>query len=116
MRVFAVFCAAYSFLDAVPEELIAPSVMTVEEITSRFGDRKVIYTGDGMLMHKDEIVRDNAVLAPANLSEVRAGSAAALAAIKAADGGAGDLEDIIPLYLRKSQAERLYKPKQEDQK
>ena len=40
----------------------------------------------------------------------------ALAAIKAADGGAGDLEDIIPLYLRKSQAERLYKPKQEDQK
>ena len=108
-----VFCAAYSFSGTMPEELIAPCVMTVEEITSRFSDRKVIYTGDGMLMHKDEITRPGAVLAPANLSEVRAGSAAALAALKAADGGAGDCESIKPLYLRKSQAERLYKPKEE---
>lgn len=103
-----VFCAAYEFSGGRPKELIAPCVMTVGELTEKFPDRRVIYTGDGMLMHKNEITRENAVFAPANLAETRAGAAAALAAIKAAEGGARDHSKIVPLYLRKSQAERLY--------
>lgn len=103
-----VFCAAYEFDGARPKEIIAPCVMTIEEICAKFPERRVIYTGDGMLKHRDEITREDALFAPANLSEVRAGAAAALATIKAQDGGAEDYNHIAPLYLRKSQAERLY--------
>ena len=106
-----VFCAAYEFDGTEMKEVLAPCVMTVGELTALYPDRRVIYTGDGVLMHKAGITRDNAVFAPANLSEVRAGAAAALAAGKAGSGGAVNHNMITPVYLRKSQAERLYKEK-----
>ena len=102
-----VFAAAYEFCGGSHRELIAPCVMTVGEICEKFRDRNVIYTGDGMLAHRDELARENAVLAPAHLCEVRAGALAALASEKT--GEAVHHDNIKPLYLRKSQAERLYK-------
>ena len=103
-----VFTAAYEFCGILPREIIAPCVMTVDEIVSEFSDRKVIYTGDGMISHREEIMPDNAIFAPAHLSEVRAASVAVLAGIKAAEGCTADYNMILPLYLRKSQAEREY--------
>ena len=102
-----VFTAAYEFCGGSHSELVAPCVMTIGEIRERFKDRRVIYVGDGMLAHRDELVCENAILAPAHLCEVRAGALAALAATKSDKVEHHD--DIKPVYLRKSQAERLYK-------
>ncbi len=99
-----VFTAAYSFSGNAPLELAAPAVMTVAEITGKFKDRAVIYTGDGMMKHREEIQGENIIFAPANLSEVRASSVAALAFLKERE--AVEYNNITPLYLRKSQAER----------
>ncbi|MBR0365801.1 MAG: tRNA (adenosine(37)-N6)-threonylcarbamoyltransferase complex dimerization subunit type 1 TsaB [Clostridia bacterium] len=102
-----VFAAAYEFCGGSHSELIAPCVMSVGEICEIYKDRRVIYTGDGMLAHKDALAHENAVLAPAHLCEVRAGAVAALAAEKS--DKAEHHDNIKPVYLRKSQAERLYK-------
>lgn len=104
-----VFTAAYEFCGNTHSELIAPCVMTVGEITSRFDDKAVIYTGDGMLRHKSDITANKAAFAPAHLCEIRAGAVAALAFNKTVMGEAVKYDLIAPVYLRKSQAERLYK-------
>lgn len=105
-----VFTAAYDFSGDTHKELIAPCVMTVDEIKARFNGQSVIFTGDGMLAHRAELACGT--FAPAHLSEVRAGAVAALAAEKVAAGCAAHHDDIRPVYLRKSQAERLYKAKE----
>ncbi|MCH5211443.1 MAG: tRNA (adenosine(37)-N6)-threonylcarbamoyltransferase complex dimerization subunit type 1 TsaB [Oscillospiraceae bacterium] len=99
-----VFTAAYCFSGNEQRELLAPTVMTVDEISELFSDGIVIYTGDGMLKHREEITGEDVIFAPANLSEVRAASVAALALAKA--DTAVHYNMITPLYLRKSQAER----------
>ena len=99
-----VFTAAYSFSGNEESELLAPTVMTIDEISGLFSDGNVIYTGDGMLKHRAEITGDNIVFAPAHLSEVRAAAVAALAFAKS--DRAVNYNMITPLYLRKSQAER----------
>lgn len=99
-----VFTAAYSFCGNEERELLAPTVMTINEISGLFSDGTVIYTGDGMLAHRAEITGENVIFAPANLSEVRASSVAALALAKS--DAAVNYNMITPLYLRKSQAER----------
>jgi tRNA threonylcarbamoyladenosine biosynthesis protein TsaB len=112
-----VFTAAYSFDGTKMNELLAPCVMTVDEVSSLFADGSIIYTGDGAIKHAEELKNsaEGAVIAPPQLSEIRASAAAALALEKAADGKATDLNEIQPLYLRKSQAEREYDKKTEHQ-
>ena len=78
--------------------------MTIDEISGLFSDGIVICTGDGMIKHRDEIAGENIIFAPANHSEVRAASVAALALAKS--DTAVNYNMITPLYLRKSQAER----------
>ncbi|MBQ3428102.1 MAG: tRNA (adenosine(37)-N6)-threonylcarbamoyltransferase complex dimerization subunit type 1 TsaB [Clostridia bacterium] len=105
-----VFTAAYEFCGDKHREIVAPCVMTLDEVKARFEGQKVIFTGDGMLAHRAELTYG--VLAPAQLSEVRAGAVAALAAEKINAGRAEHHNNIKPVYLRKSQAERLYKAKE----
>lgn len=111
-----VFTAAYSFDGVYLQELLAPCVKTVEEISHMFSDANVIYTGDGAMKHSEELkaYADDFIIAPSNLSEVRASAAAALAEMRA--DAAVDLNQIEPLYLRKSQAEREYDNKQKGEK
>lgn len=102
-----VFAAAYTFDEASIKEIMPPSVVTVDEIKELFRDGSVIYTGDGAIKNKEEI-SIYGKMAPANLSEVRAASVAALAFEKSKAGLASGYGEIKPLYLRKSQAEREY--------
>lgn len=101
-----VFTAAYDGDKAVLE----PCVMTVCEIAELFADGNTIYTGDGAIKHRLEILAadETAVIAAPNLSEVRASAVAALAYKKAQNGEAVNYNEIRPVYLRKSQAEREY--------
>ncbi|MGN0162583.1 MAG: tRNA (adenosine(37)-N6)-threonylcarbamoyltransferase complex dimerization subunit type 1 TsaB, partial [Candidatus Ornithomonoglobus sp.] len=89
-----VFTAAYDNGKAVVE----PCVMTVTEIAELFADGSAIYTGDGAIKHREEILAadKSAVIAAPNLSEVRASAAAALACIKAQNGEAVNYNEIRP--------------------
>ena len=70
---------------------------------------KVIFLGDGVSTFK-EVVKSEAkfefAFAPANLSEQRASSVAALAAVYYNEGKIMNADDEAPDYLRPSQAER----------
>lgn len=102
-----VFTAAYSFNNGAMEEIMAPSVMTIDEIKGLFSDGNVIYTGDGAIKNR-EALSEHGIIAPANLCEVRAASVATLALKKAENGDVCGYGEVKPLYLRKSQAEREY--------
>ncbi len=106
-----VFTAAYSFEGTEINEILAPCVMTADEVTELFSDGIVICTGDGALKHSEKITGKGMSVAPAHLTEVRAASLAALAAEKARLGLAVDCNEVRPVYLRKSQAEREYENK-----
>lgn len=103
-----VFTAAYKFENGVINEVIAPCVMTIGELNEEFKNKSVIYVGDGAIAHKDELADGD--FATANLMEVRASSVAALAYTKADKGS--HYNEIQPLYLRKSQAERELEEKE----
>ncbi len=109
-----VFTAAYRFDGETPVALIEPCVMTIDGISSEFTDKTVIYAGDGMIAHRNEITRPGAIFSPPNLSETRAASVAALAFLRAGNGEGVGYNDIQPVYLRKSQAEREYENKHKE--
>ena len=113
-----VFTAAYKFAVDGISTVIEPCVMTVSEIAERFKDEKCIYLGDGAIIHRDEIKEtdENAVFAPVNLSEVRASALASAAAEKINKGEAIHYNEVQPVYLRLSQAEREYKEKKNERK
>lgn len=101
-----VFCAAY----ANGETLMEPCVLKVTDTAALFGGGRCIYTGDGAIKHREEILAadSEAVIAPVHLSEVRASAAAVLAYKKVLAGEISEFNEITPVYLRKSQAEREY--------
>lgn len=103
-----VFTAAYTFVNGECEEIMAPCVMTIEEICSVFTDGRVIFTGDGAIVHRAEIeqLSRNGEFASPNMGEVRASALAVCANDMAKQGELVDCLGLTPLYLRKSQAER----------
>ena len=71
--------------------------------------KNVIFCGDGVLNYADKITsknRANWSIAPQNLSMQKASSLCQVAYAKAMDGVYDDLYTLLPLYLRRSQAER----------
>lgn len=70
-------------------------------------NKKVIFVGDGLLLYS-EILKDNDnfIMAPASCNMQRAGSVASLAEQLAREGMYIDGSKLVPVYLRKSQAER----------
>lgn len=108
-----VFTAAYKFTADGINAVIEPCVMTVSELVNRFKGEKCIYLGDGAIIHRDEIkgFDSEAVFASANLSEVRASALAVAAMEKINKGEDIHYNEVQPVYLRLSQAEREYKNK-----
>lgn len=107
-----VFTAAYSLRDS-RREIIAPCVMTINEIIEKYKDEKVMFIGDGALMHRDELAVNDFLFAPMQSMETRAVSLCAVAYKKATDNELMDYNAVRPLYLRKSQAEREYERKKD---
>ncbi len=109
-----VFTAAYAFCDGEAKEIIPPCVMTVSEILERYKGEKVMFTGDGVLIHRDELSGiDNFSFAQTNMRETRASSLICAAFCKAENGEIKHYNEVQPLYLRKSQAEREYERRNE---
>ena len=108
-----VFTAAYKFSDGEICEVTAPCVMTIVEINEKYEGQNIIFVGDGVLMHKDELCETGFDFAPSQLMETRASALAIAAFKKAQKGEITDFNAVQPLYLRKSQAEREYERKTE---
>ena len=72
----------------------------------------VVFVGDGIFVHKDKLEgNDNFIMAPASCNMPRAASVACLGEELIKDGKFIDGNDFVPVYLRKTQAERELKEK-----
>ena len=106
-----VYTALYEFKN---EEMItlkeqdAMDIDTLIDIINEM-ERDVIFVGDGIPVFKEcikEKIKYKAFFAPAHLNRQRAGSVAALGMIYMSSGKVENADDVKPVYLRKSQAER----------
>jgi tRNA threonylcarbamoyladenosine biosynthesis protein TsaB len=112
-----VYCAAYDMEpdgDGVPlpRELAPPDAMLLSEFLEKepiAQSASVLFCGDGVPVHRallQSLLGDRARFAPPHLLLQRAGAAAVLAWRKAEAGQTMDAALLLPLYLRKSQAEQ----------
>lgn len=93
-----------------------PDVLEVKELLSLLSQRNelIIVNGDGAIAYKDEIISvlgDRVLFAPKSVNMARASSVAELALAKAKAGEVESFMELVPEYLRKSQAQREYDEK-----
>lgn len=83
----------------------------VRQIEEQYADACVLFTGDGVTLHKDFLkieLKNRCVFAPDFVLQQMAASAAQLALSKALRGETVSSMELTPYYLRPSQAEREY--------
>ncbi|MBQ9278580.1 MAG: tRNA (adenosine(37)-N6)-threonylcarbamoyltransferase complex dimerization subunit type 1 TsaB [Lachnospiraceae bacterium] len=106
-----VYTALYEFKDEEMITIKEQDAMDINDLIDIINnlDRDVIFVGDGIPVFKERIeekIKNKAYFAPAHLNRQRAGSVAALGMIYMKEGKAESADDVKPVYLRKSQAER----------
>jgi tRNA threonylcarbamoyladenosine biosynthesis protein TsaB len=105
-----VYCAVY---DGGLNELLPPDARKLTELLEHpavAGAAAAMFAGDGVAAYRDAIIHvlgDRARFAPPHLVLQRAGAAAWLAWRQAQAGQTMDAAELLPLYLRKSQAEQI---------
>lgn len=113
-----VYTGVYKWVDYELEEIVKEAPLGIDELMDELRKReeKVIFLGDGLSRYKEEIINnlgDKALFAPGFVNMQRASSIAQLALDKIAreDLEPESYHSIIPVYLRKSEAERQYEEK-----
>ncbi len=91
--------------------VIEPQAVAIEALLDSLADcgQKAVFLGDGVSVYRDIILQkigESAEFAPVNANMQRASCVAALARRQAADGKLSRYNELLPIYLRKSQAER----------
>jgi len=100
-------------LTNITEYLGVPIPEIVEIIKGK--NQKVIFVGDAVEIHKEfigEELGDMCEFAPGSLLFQRASSVAQAAKVRVLNGMLENSFDLVPFYLRKSQAEREYEKRQ----
>lgn len=114
-RVDEVFCAAYrTGVGGPPTPVIPPSVMTGAALLEQLPNEPCLFAGDGAVLHHDLIcstLGEAAHFAGTRQNMLSAGNLALLCAQRAEAGDWLRYDEIEPLYLRVSQAEREYQEK-----
>ena len=106
-----VYTGIYSFENGVLRahtEQLALDIAELAEQLNALG-RPVIFTGDGCPVFEEQLktlMKTEFSFAPAQMNRQRAASVAALGAIYYAEGRSENADEMKPVYLRKSQAER----------
>lgn len=110
-----VYTALYRYRSGALENLSGYLGLHVSElvklIEDRAGDSKVLFTGDGVLLHRDFFkieLGERCMFMPDFTLQQIAASAARLALTKASTKDTVDCMELMPFYLRPSQAEREY--------
>ena len=103
-----VYCAAYAMRDGLPAAFIAPDARPLTGFLEMLpADCRLAFVGDGVPVHGERvkaILGERAILAPVNLTHLRADAACALA--EARPGEWMPPHALTPIYLRAPQAER----------
>jgi len=116
-----VYTALYDWKENSLERITEYMGIPVTELVKiiKDGNKKAIFAGDAVQLHgeflKNEL-GDSCRFAPGSLRLQRASSVAQIAYLKAQKGEFESSFDMVPFYLRKSQAEREYEKKQSNEK
>ncbi len=104
-----VYTAFYQWKDGKLDTIVEDRISLIYDVIKDAGefDRKVIFVGDGVFVQADKI-RNNEkfIIAPASCNMQRAASIASLAAELVKEKKFVSGSSFVPVYLRKSQAER----------
>ncbi len=104
-RVDELFCAAY---DRTGQDVLTPSVMTVSELKEFLCDRKAILCGNGTEMYGSELTGELLQSVTGRGNVISGGAVAELGYHYFMNGAYKNYEEVAPVYLRVSQAEREY--------
>ncbi len=103
-----VYCAAFDMKNGRSERVLEDDAIEIGAFLEKLPqDRKMVFLGDGLRVHEQKIretLGDRAVIAPANLRQLRAEAACLLAEQKKDQWMEGRM--LTPIYLRVPQAER----------
>lgn len=95
--------------------IMEPSILTLEEVKEKLKDekREIMVLGDIMEKKSSEelLFSENVILAPQTLNIPKAGNIPYLLKERIESGDADDIHSLVPLYMRKSQAENEYEKK-----
>ncbi|MCF6465265.1 tRNA (adenosine(37)-N6)-threonylcarbamoyltransferase complex dimerization subunit type 1 TsaB [Clostridium sp. Cult2] len=91
--------------------ILKPSIMEMDELLEMLNKdfSNIMINGNGAFIHQEKInsrLKDKANLSPINLNGCRASSIAELALLKVNEHNHYDYYNIVPEYLRESQAQR----------
>ena len=113
-----VYCAAFDVSGGLPVRALADAAEPLSDFLARLpGDRRLMFVGDGVPVHADAVraaLGERALIAPANLRDLRADAACVLAASRPETWT--DVAALRPIYLRAPQAERERKKKMRNEK
>ena len=106
-----VYTTLYKSENGVQVNITEYMGLPVEELTQIIKGKNsdVLFVGDGVLLHKDYLksrLGDRCHFPPPYLLQQRASAVAQLALARAAEGRLESCFDMVPFYLRNSQAER----------
>ena len=107
-----VYTASYIWDEDGFKELSPDETISIEECVASCGEfLDTVFVGDGVPVHRayiEEQLGDRAHFVPASATLQRASSVAMIAMEKAQRGEVMKYNELVPFYLRKSQAEREY--------
>lgn len=104
-----VYTAFYEWKDGKLNTVVGDRIAMIDDVIKEAQEfnKTVIFVGDGIFVHTDKINSVNTfVMAPASCNMQRASSVASLAAELVKEGRYIEGSSFVPVYLRKSQAER----------
>jgi len=103
-----VYIGAYRIQTNLPSVVIAAQTSRPESVPGIIAE-PCIYLGDGALLYRDRLLaagKGDEVLAPGAAHIIRAAGVATLAREKFLAGGGQEAASLVPIYLRKSDAEQ----------
>ena len=109
-----VYCAAFDMKDGMPVRVLEDAAIDLTEfLASLPKDRRLVFLGDGLRVHTAKIreLLPEALIAPANLRQLRADAACLLAEARPEEWM--EARKLTPIYLRLPQAERERKQRLE---
>ena len=112
-----VYTAIYKWEKSAPVNITEYMGIPIHELVQiiKGKNHNIIFVGDGVEIHKEYLkgeLNDRCEFVPGNLLLQRASSVAQIALLKASQGVVENCFDMIPFYLRKSQAEREFEKRQ----
>lgn len=102
-----VYCAAFDMKDGMPVRVLEDAAIDLTEfLASLPKDRRLVFLGDGLRVHAARIreTLTEALIAPANLRQLRADAACLLTEARPEEWM--EARKLTPIYLRLPQAER----------